>query len=115
MDESTLHNLERLNSLQQVKHIKPANARASDCDRKVASSSPCREHFLLQSFFHTTLTVCAESYSASVLPVLPQWHVKDPGHSAKTRGGRLHLNTHTPVTQANLSRLTMLFRHSVGT
>ena len=24
-------------------------------------------------------------------PVLPQWHVKDPGHSAKTTGGRLHL------------------------
>ena len=28
-------------------------------------------------------------------PVLPQWHVKDPGHSAKSAGGRLHLNTHT--------------------
>ena len=23
-------------------------------------------------------------------PVLPQWHVKDPGHSAKSAGGRLH-------------------------
>ena len=32
-------------------------------------------------------------------PVLPQWHVKDPGHSAKSAGGRLHLNTHTTLTQ----------------
>ena len=47
-------------------------------------------------------------------PVLPQWHVKDPGHSAKSAGGRLHLNTHTPFTQQ--SGLTMpLSRHSVGT
>ena len=23
--------------------------------------------------------------------MLPQWHVKDPGHSAKSAGGRLHL------------------------
>ena len=29
-------------------------------------------------------------------PVLPQEHVKDPGHSAKSAGGRLQLNTHTP-------------------
>ena len=25
-----------------------------------------------------------------------QYHVKDPGHSAKSAGGRLQLNTHTP-------------------
>ena len=25
-------------------------------------------------------------------PVLPQWHVKDPGHSAKSAGGRLPQN-----------------------
>ena len=29
-------------------------------------------------------------------PMLPQKHVKDPGHSAKSAGGRLQLNTHTP-------------------
>ena len=29
-------------------------------------------------------------------PVLPQYHVKDPGHPAKGAGGRLQLNTHTP-------------------
>ena len=49
-------------------------------------------------------------------PVLPQWHVRDPGHSAKSASGRLNLNTHTPFTQQNRSGLTMpLSRHSVGT
>ena len=49
-------------------------------------------------------------------PVLPQWHVKDSGHPAKSAGCRLHLNTHTPFTQRSLSGLTMpLSTHSVGT
>ena len=26
--------------------------------------------------------------------MLPQWQIKDLGHSAKSAGGRLHLNTH---------------------
>ena len=26
-------------------------------------------------------------------PVLPQWHIKDPGHSVQSAGGTLHLNT----------------------
>ena len=48
--------------------------------------------------------------------MLPQWHVEDPGHSAKSAGGRLHLNTHTALTQRSRSGLTMpLCRHSVGT
>ena len=56
--------------------------------------------------------MCAESCST---PVLPQWHVKDPDHSAKSAGGRLHLNTHTSSTQRSRSGLTMpLFRHSVA-
>ena len=55
--------------------------------------------------------VCVRS-----IPVLPQWHVKDPGHSAKSAGGRLHLNTHTPLIQRCRSVLTMLLsRHNVGT
>ena len=42
-------------------------------------------------------TFCADSYfGIRSTPVLPQWHVKDPGHSAKSAGGRLQLNTHTP-------------------
>ena len=40
--------------------------------------------------------------------MLPQRHVKDPGHSAKSAGGRLHLNTHTPLTKRSRSGLTML-------
>ena len=48
--------------------------------------------------------------------VLPHWHIKEPRHSAKSAGGRLHLNTHTSLTQQNQSGLTMpLSRHSVGT
>ena len=34
-----------------------------------------------------TLILCRST------PVLLQWHVKDPGHPAKSAGGRLHLNT----------------------
>ena len=42
-------------------------------------------------------TFCADSYfGIRSTPVLPQQHVKDPGHSAKSAGGRLQLNTHTP-------------------
>ena len=47
--------------------------------------------------------------------MLLQWHVKDPGLSAKSAGGRLHLNMHTPFTQWSWSGLTMLSRHSMGT
>ena len=45
-------------------------------------------------------------------PVLPQWHVKDPGHSAKSAGGRLNLNTHiyihTPLDHRSRGGLIML-------
>ena len=44
-------------------------------------------------------TFCADSYTYLGIcstPVLPQQHVKDPSHSAKSAGGRLQLNTHTP-------------------
>ena len=42
-------------------------------------------------------TFCADSYFGTrSIPVLPQQHVKDPGHSAKSAGGRLQLNTHAP-------------------
>ena len=47
--------------------------------------------------------------------MLPQWHVKDPGHSAKSAGGRLHVNMHTLLTQLCQNGLTMPSRHSVGT
>ena len=47
--------------------------------------------------------------------MLPQWHVKDPGHSAKSADGRLQINTHTPLTQRSRSGLTVLSMHSVET
>ena len=41
-------------------------------------------------FSSPELILCTDSYSVSVpLLVLPQWQVKDPGHSAKSAGGRL--------------------------
>ena len=52
---------------------------------------------------------------APLPPVLPQWHVKDPGHSANIAGGRLHLNAHIPLTQRSRSGLIMpQSGHSVG-
>ena len=46
--------------------------------------------------------------------MLPQWHVKDTCHFAKSECCRLDLNTHTLPTQLCLSGLTVLSRHSVG-
>ena len=60
------------------------------------------------------LNFCADSYSVSVPPrVSRQWHVKDPAHSAKSACGRLHLNTHTPMTQRRRRGLTTLSRFRV--
>ena len=62
-------------------------------------------------FSGVNFELCADSYS-----VLPQWHVKDPGHSAKSAGSEFHLNMHAPLTQRCRSGLTMpLSRPSVGT
>ena len=54
--------------------------------RKVASSDLGRTG----EFSSPELTFCANSYSVSVSPpVLLQWHIKGPGHSAKSVAGRL--------------------------
>ena len=67
-------------------------------------------------FFSRVNSVCWLLFSLFSVPVLPQWHVKDPGPSAKSIGGRLYLNTHAPLTQSSQSGLTMLLsRHNVGT
>ena len=58
-------------------------------------------------FIFPELTFCADSSVVSSTPVLRQGHVKDPGHSAKSAGGRLQLNTYTPLTQRSRSGLTM--------
>ena len=42
-------------------------------------------------------TLRAESHSGTCsTPLLPQQQVKNPGHSAKSAGGRLQLNMHAP-------------------
>ena len=51
-----------------------------------------QEKFLLQGQLSVLFPI-----SVSVPPpVLPQQNVIDPGHSAKSAGGRLQLNTHSP-------------------
>ena len=61
-------------------------------DRKVASSNPGRSGGRI--FFSRVIFVCWLLFGVRSNPVLPQWHIKDPGHSAKSTGGRLHLIMH---------------------
>ena len=61
-------------------------------------------------------TISCELFGVLSTPVLPQWHVKDHDHSAKSADGRLHLNTYTPLTPRSRSGLTMpLSRYGMGT
>ena len=83
-------------------------------DRKVANLNPGRSSGRIS--FSRVNFVCAILFGVRSTPVLPQWHVKNPVHSAKSAGGRLHLNTHTPLTQRGRSGLTVpLSTHSMGT
>ena len=52
-------------------------------DRKVASSNPGRSSRRI--FFSRVNFVCWLLFGVRSTPVLPQWHVKDPGHSAKVQ------------------------------
>ena len=82
--------------------------------QKVASSNPSRRGGRI--FFPRVKIVCWLFLVSVPPPVLPQWHLKDPGHSVISAGGRLHLNTHTPLTQWSQSGFSMpLCRHSVDT
>ena len=82
-------------------------------DRKVVSLNPSRSGGRI--FFSRVNFVCWLLLGVRSTPLLPQWHVKDLGHSTKSAGDRLHLNTHTPLTQRSRSGLTMpLSRQSVG-
>ena len=80
-------------------------------DQKVVSLNPGRRmYFSRVNFVHWLL------FSVHSTPVLWQWHIKDLSYSAKSAGGRLHLNTHTPVTQQSWSGMTMpLSRYGMGT
>ena len=62
-------------------------------DRKVASSNPGRSGGRI--FFSRVNFVCWLLFGVRSNLVLLQRHVKDLGHSAKSAGGRLHLNAHT--------------------
>ena len=44
---------------------------------------------------------------------LPQWHVKDPSHFAKSAGGRLRLNTHSVGTYPETS-LHVICQEALG-
>ena len=56
------------------------------------------------SFSSPGSAFCADSYfGICSSPVLPQWHIKDPGHSAKSAGGRLQLNTHAPYIYMHMA------------
>ena len=69
------------------------------------------ENFLLQSLL-SVLTFIQCPFHSCVTAM----DVKDTSHSAKSAGGRLHLNTQTPLIQPSRSWLTTpLSRHSVGT
>ena len=79
----------------------------------VASSNSSRSGRRI--FFSRINFVCWLLIGVHFTPVLPQWHVRDPGHSAKSACGRLHLNMHTPLTHRSQSGLTMLLSwQSVG-
>ena len=70
-------------------------------------SLTCQQDLLMHAYTHI---------GVRSTPMLPQWYVKQPGHSAKSACGRLHLDTHTPLAQQGMNRLTMpLSNHCVGT
>ena len=62
---------------------------------KVASSNLSRSGEWI--FFSRVNFVCWLLFFVHSTPVSPQWHVKYPGHSAKSAGSRLHWNKHTPL------------------
>ena len=83
-------------------------------DQKVVSSNPGRSDGTV--FFSRVNFVCWLLIGVHSTPWLPQWHVKDPSHCAKSADDKLHLNMHTPLTQQSQSGLTLpLSRYSVGT
>ena len=84
------------------------------CDRRVAISNPGRSGGRI--FFCRVSFMCWLVFGARSTPVLLQWHVKDPVHSAKNAACRLHPNTHTPLTQQSwIGQTVPQSRLSVGT
>ena len=52
----------------------------------------------MQIFFFRINFVCWLLFGVHSTPVLLQWQVKDSNYSAKSAGGRLHINLRTPLT-----------------
>ena len=65
-------------------------------DKKIVSPNSGRSGERI--FFSRVNFACWLLFSVRSTLVLPQWYVKDPGHSAKSAGGSLHRNTHMPLT-----------------
>ena len=65
--------------------------------------------------FSRVTFLCWPLFSVHSTPLIPQWHIKDPSHSAKSAGGRLQIITHTFLTQQSWSGLTALFRRNFWT
>ena len=62
-----------------------------------------------KEFSSLELTFCADCYSVSVPPRVTAVARKRPHtHSVKSAGGKLHLITHTPLTQRRRGVLTLL-------
>ena len=80
-------------------------------DWKVVSSNPWRSSRRI--FFSRVNFVGWLLFSVRSTLGLPQRHVKDHSHSAKSAGGRLHLNTHTSLTHWSRSGLTMLLSRQI--
>ena len=48
-------------------------------------------------------TLCADLFGIRSSLMLQQWHLEDPGPTAKSTRGRLILNMHAPLTQRSQS------------
>ena len=61
------------------------------------------------------LGLVRDPFHPRVIAVARKKNKKNNGHSAKSAGSRLNLNTRTPLTHRSRSGLIMLSRRSVGT
>ena len=68
-------------------------------DRKVAGSNPGMSG---GGIFFSRVSFCADSYfDIRSTPMLPYYQVKDPGHSAKSAGGRFQVKHMRPTYVAS--------------
>ena len=73
-------------------HVVAGTEAATDDRRGSNASEIDTDDGTAGEFSSPESTLCADSLlGVRSTPVLPQWHVQDPGHFAKSAGGRLHL------------------------